>query len=166
MAPEEAPPAADDFNIPLEIFGLHSERFWGGLGRTVALAALLEDKLTTLLQAVTASPQDAFATKPGTEIIRLLGREGEGLEGWQEYLARCTTALQQRHGQAHSLWPAQAGNTDLFAHRRNRKGERVVETVTYEQVQQGIDELVSLVREWPRWFSLATSITRRRPHSS
>lgn len=46
-------PPADDrdaFGLPVQFLGPHSEAIWGAIGRTVAVSALLEDRLVTLLQ--------------------------------------------------------------------------------------------------------------------
>ncbi|MEN0072502.1 MAG: hypothetical protein AAGC63_16105 [Propionicimonas sp.] len=149
----------DEFGIPDVVFGRHPEAFWGGLGRTVALAAVLEDQLIQLLMTLTNAVDDPkIASLPGTKAIarlHLLPLDTDRWAGFEDYLGRAADALAWRHTLAHGLWPAQADPDYLFVHRRLRDGARQLTPTSVTEIRERIAPLVKLVTEWPRWYGLA-----------
>src|SRR5271155_4604119 len=52
--------APDDFGVPLNITGHHSEEFYSMLGRIVSLAAILENKTLGFYQDLVGGTQDDY----------------------------------------------------------------------------------------------------------
>ena len=157
--PAPLQPEPDAFGVPDDVFGRQPEAFWGGLGRTVALAAVLEDQLIQLLMTLTGRPDDPkLAGLPGRTAVaqmRAMSLDAGSWHGFEAYLDRAGAALTWRHELAHSLWPAQDDPDSFFGHRRARNGARTWKSITTAEIRGAITTLVDLVREWPRWYGLA-----------
>ncbi len=171
VAPEEdqalaalRPEPTDDFGVPVGFFGTHPEAVWGAIGRTVAVGALLEDRLVTLLQTLRGKTQADFAKFGAGEVVARLRKatpaDDEPWNGFAAWLDRVGEALEWRNDVAHNLWPAQPSNR-LFGHRLDRTGKRRTVETTTEDLQRRLVEVVAVVREWDGWFALANRPSTR-----
>lgn len=101
---------ADRFGVPENAFGLVPEDFYGLVGRIVMLAALVDDRVLSLLWALDSAPQQEHSGKPTDAVVRMIRAR---LESWPKtvddegevLLKRAEAALRMRHALAHSLWP-------------------------------------------------------------
>ncbi len=62
----------DDYGVPQNMFGNVDEQFYGAVGRVALLAALLEEKLRTLVATTSGKPESAYAKWPATKLAKEL----------------------------------------------------------------------------------------------
>jgi hypothetical protein len=160
------PDARDEFGVPFRFFGHQSEAVWGLIGRTAAVAALLEDHLVVMLQLLTLSDQTSFSKLSPTRLCELLAGEAPtddpAWDKWDAWLTDVGRVLEERNEVVHSLWPAQAGNR-RFAHRMDRKtGRRVSLDTTHEALVARLTELSDVTTEAEKWKALAGVEAARR----
>lgn len=157
--------ALDEFAVPLGLLGPHPPEVWGAIGRTVAVAALLEDRLVSLLQMLTLSEQSEYAKSTPTDVIeRLRGQapaEDSAWAGWAEWLDGAVDAFEWRNHVVHNLWPAQPGDR-FFGHRLSREGERISMDTTREDLLNRLVHLAGITAEAQRWIALAGVEAGRR----
>lgn len=155
----------DEFGVPVGLLGVHPPEAWGAIGRTVALAALLEDRLVAMLQMLTMSDQSAYATTGISKVIRRLRNEAPvddgGWSTWGAWLDRVEDAFVWRHHIAHNLWPAQPGGR-FFGHRLDRKGQRINVDVTHQELMDRLAALARITSEAEKWVALAGAEGGRR----
>jgi hypothetical protein len=160
-------PGADEFGVPQGLLGPHPPDVWGAIGRTVALAALLEDRLIALLQTLTLSEQSAYATLRPTQVIEVLrGQEPPDDPAWAEWatwLTRAADAFEWRNHVVHNLWPAQSGRR-LYGHRLGRLGERIFVDTTREELMERLVDLARTTVDAQSWMAMAGAESVRRWH--
>ena len=161
------PPAdeVDEFGVPVNLLGLHPPEVWGAMGRTVALAALLEDRLVALLQMLTLSEQSAYAKSTPTDVIAALRAQAPAGEptwsGWDRWLDRALVAFEWRNHIVHDLWPAQPGGR-FYGHRLGRGGERISVDTTSDELMRQLVELVGITEQSQGWIASAGVESGRR----
>jgi hypothetical protein len=146
------PVTVDDFGVPINIMGLHPERFFSMLGRIVSLAATLENKTLGFYQNLVGSSQDEHIELPVSKLIKNSLSELHRLpqadaEFAREWLLEARAITRRRNDYVHSLWPAQGGGK-LFGWRaRKRKHGGSVEVVelTHDDMQEDLNRLVALL---------------------
>lgn len=159
------PTEVDAFGIPTRFFGPHPETIWGAIGRTVALSALLEDRLVALLQNLNNKPQTAYSKSAASEVVEKLRKaapsDQPSWDGFGAWLDAVGAALEWRNDVVHNLWPAQPGDR-LFGHRIDRKtGQRRCVDTTTDELPRRLLELVDLTQQWDHWFALANHPLRQ-----
>lgn len=109
-APQPSGPT-DAFGVPARFFGDADEDFYAVLGRVVMVAALLEDRLLTLLTVLTNAPQGQYAglgfsalSKQARRALRV--RPAAYAEQVGRALDRLEVRFTQRNELVHSLWPS------------------------------------------------------------
>lgn len=157
--------AVDEFGVPTGLLGVHPPEVWGAIGRTVALAALLEDRLVAMLQMLTMADQSSYATTSTGKVIEMLRREApaddDAWSTWAEWLDEVEDAFVWRHHVAHNLWPAQPGDR-FYGHRLDRKGQRINVEATRQDLVNRLVELARITSETQRWVALAGAEGGRR----
>ncbi len=157
--------ALDEFGVPTGLLGPHPPEVWGAIGRTVALAALLEDRLVALLQALTLSEQSEHAKSTPTGVIESLRGQAPAGDptwaGWAEWLEAAAGAFEWRNHVVHNLWPAQPG-VRFFGHRLSRDGERLCMDTTRDELMKHLVDLAGITAEAQRWIALAGVEAGRR----
>lgn len=157
------PVGVDAFGMPENLLGPHAEEFFQILGRIVALAAVLEQRLLTLYELLARQAEARRQVRGAGEFIRLcrdlLKQFGaEEARPLHVYLDEATKCLTVRHGYVHSLWPAQAGD-EQFAWRANLRDLRapITFTKTLGQMQSDLTVLIDLldVRRWNQLVLIA-----------
>jgi hypothetical protein len=86
------------------------EEFYGLIGRVTMVAAVLENRLITLLTELTADPQAKHAGKMAGALMddtarALLGRKPEFRNEGDELIRRLKIVFDGRNEIVHSLWP-------------------------------------------------------------
>lgn len=152
------PDDVDEFGVPRTLLGDHPAQVWGAIGRTVAVAAVLENRLVALLQMLTLSGQSAYATETPTGLIaKLRGLEPAGdpaWAGWDTWLDQAADAFEWRNHVVHNLWPAQSGGR-LFGWRLGRDGKLSKVESTERELMSKLVELATLTTRAQRWTALA-----------
>lgn len=142
----------DKYGVPSRFFGMVPEEFYALVGRVVMVAAVLEDRLITLLTILSPPPryQSTFAGMSAGQINQRIDKELSRrpapftTEG-QALLARAGQAFDRRNEIVHSLWP----NPTLehaWGHRTVTAGKRI-EGKHSAAVTTSEDELTRLVNE-------------------
>lgn len=101
----------DDFGVPLNIMGRHPEDFFSILGRIVALAAILENKILVFYQYLVGRRQDdhtelavgRLIANALQELHRLPPAEGDLAKEW---LLEEKEITAKRNDYVHNMWPA------------------------------------------------------------
>lgn len=157
--------AADAFGVPLHLLGPHPEEVWGAIGRTIAIGALVENRLTVLLQMLTGMGQDAHAKASPADALHdlreLAPADDPTWSGWPDWLARVERAVNWRNHLAHNLWPAQKG-ARLFGWRLGRNGKLILTESTRAELMDHLVEAVAVAQESGRWIALAGAISGKR----
>lgn len=151
-------PGTDAFGVSLRLLGPHPEEVWGAIARTIAVGALIENRLVTLLQMLTGSDQDAYARCALDGIVKQLRKEppsdNPAWAQWDEWLDRATRAAKWRNDLAHNVWPAQPGGR-LFGWRLGRDGKLVLTNSTRDELMSRLSEAAAVAGESGRWVALA-----------
>ena len=163
---ESLPGATTDaFGVPFHLLGPHPEEVWGAIGRTIAIGALIENRLTVLLQMLTGMGQDAHAKAWPADAVKDLRDLAPAADptwsGWSEWLARVERSVQWRNDLAHNLWPAQAGDR-LFGWRLGRDGKLILTESTRGELMDHLVEAAVIAQESQRWVALAGAISGER----
>ena len=157
--------ALDEFGVPVNLLGPHPPEVWGAIGRTVAIAALLEDRLVALLQMLTLREQSAYAKSSPTAVIAALRKQGPVDEptwaGWDRWLDHAVDAFEWRNHIVHDLWPAQPGDR-FFGHRLSRSGERINMDTTRDELMRQLVELAEVTAHAQGWIAAAGAESGRR----
>jgi hypothetical protein len=143
----------DDFGVPLNIMGRHREEFFSILGRIVALAAILENKILVFYQYLVGRRQDdhtelavgRLITNALQELQRLLPAEGDLAKEW---LLEAKKLTAKRNDYVHNMWPAQ-GDGRLFGWRVPKKKNApasITTEGTLEEMRDDLGRLVALLR--------------------
>lgn len=152
------PDDVDEFGVPRTLLGDHPPQVWGAIGRTVAVAALLENRLLALLQMLTLSEQSAYATETPTGLItklRGLAPAGDPASaGWDTWLDQAADAFEWRNHVVHNLWPAQPDGR-LFGWRLGRNGELSKMDISRDDLTGRLAELAQITVRTQTWVALA-----------
>jgi len=143
----------DDFGVPLNIMGRHPEDFFSILGRIVALAATLENKILVFYQYLVGRRQDRYTelavgqliAKALEQLHRLPPADGELAKEW---LLEAKEITEKRNDYVHNMWPAQ-GDGRLFGWRvpRKRNAQAAITTEgTLEEMRDDLGRLIALLR--------------------
>jgi len=127
-------PETDDFGVPLNIMGRHPEDFFSILGRIVALAAILENKILVFYQYLVGRRQDdhtelavrRLIANALQELHRLPPAEGDLATEW---LLEAKEITAKRNDYVHNMWPAQ-GDGRLVALLRVNRLNRILGLVS------------------------------------
>lgn len=156
----------DEFGVPRTLLGDHPPQVWGAIGRTVAVAAVLENRLVALLQMLTLRQQSAYATETPTGLItKLRGLAPAGdpaWAGWDPWLDQAADAFKWRNHVVHNLWPAQPGDR-LFGWRLGRDGELAKIEASEDELMSRVVDLADLTTQAQQWVALAGVEQGRRP---
>ena len=103
----------DEFGVPDNTFGPVPEKFYGLLGRIVALGALVEMRFGTVIERITERSEDSLAGwqmgRLGAEFDKVeKQRSGEGRPlsaGMVALRSQARDAMERRNALVHSLWP-------------------------------------------------------------
>ena len=144
---------ADEFGVPVNIMGRHPEDFFSILGRIVALAAVLENKILGFYQYLVGRRQDAYTELSVGQLIadalqelhRLPPNDADLARDW---LLEAKAVTRKRNDYVHNLWPAQ-GDGRLFGWRMPRKKnatESITTEGTLEEMRADLNRLVALLR--------------------
>ena len=143
----------DGFGVPLRIMGRHPEDFFSILGRIVALAAVLENKILVFYQYLVGRRQDEYTelsvgqltANALQELHRLPPADGDRAKQW---LLEAKAMTAKRNDYVHNLWPAQ-GDGRLFGwrvpKRRNAMGAITTEG-TLEEMRDDLNRLIALLQ--------------------
>jgi len=131
---------SDKYDIPDGVFGEVPDDFYGLVGRVALLAALLDDRLLSMVWALRNEPQPVQAGQPSAELLRLatsglLRHDDELRTAGEQLLAQTKEALDARNAIVHSIWP----NPSLT----NARGWRPV--IQRRRTETG---------EWTQWIEL------------
>ncbi|GAA3810799.1 hypothetical protein [Cellulomonas soli] len=166
MIDGQRPRECDAFDLPDVILGRNDEELYGALGRVACLAAVLEDQLRTLLQALHGVDASAYSRKPAGQLVAALRAGAEGLscaaaerDLLRTYLDGAAAALVRRNDLLHSLWPAQPDGS-AFRHRLDPDGIRVTVRTSVSDVREVLRSLVGLVMGWPRLYAIVGASAR------
>ena len=143
----------DRFGIPLNIMGRHPEDFFSTLGRIVAPAAVLENKILVFYQYLVGRRQDEHSELSVGQLIanalqelhRLPPADGDLAKEW---LLDAQAMTAKRNDYVHNMWPAQ-GNGRLFGWRVPKKknaAEPITTEVTLEEMRVDLNGLVALLQ--------------------
>ena len=143
----------DDFGVPLNIMGRHPEDFFSILGRIVALAAILENKILVFYQYLVGRRQDdhtelavgRLIANALQELHRLPPAEGDLAKEW---LLEAKEITAKRNDYVHNMWPAQ-GDGRLFGWRVPKKKNApasITTEGTLEEMRDDLGRLVALLR--------------------
>jgi hypothetical protein len=143
--------AQDQFGVPLNVTGRHSENFYSMLGRIVSLAAILENKTLGFYQDLAGGTQDDFIelsisaliAKSLAELHRLPEADADFARQW---LSEAMAISSRRNDYVHSLWPAQ-GDGKLFGWRRHRMkdGTTKIVRLTLDDMHADLQRVVALL---------------------
>lgn len=172
----------DAFGVPDSILGRHEERFYGAVGRIACLAALVEQNLLHLHQALYGEGQEWDRHRPAGLLARQdcdhlasLSKSGEfagelhAIDEIFNYLKCAIGALERRHVVVHSAWPAQRKG-DYFRHRPVRKKESddtrvetvnradATERLSFDWFQESIEMFVELTTRFNQVHSMASRL--------
>lgn len=150
----------DGFGLPPNLLGPHPDEFFQIMGRVVALTALLEHRLLTLYELLTAQTGTRskvrgagdFVSLCRDELKRFRGAEGQRLGVFLDTASEC---LRVRNSYVHSVWPAQAGD-EKFAWRadiRNDLRATITFTKTLGEMRADLTALIELL-DFGRWSQL------------
>jgi hypothetical protein len=143
----------DLFGVPLNIMGRHPEDFFSILGRIVALAAVLENKILVFYQYLVGRRQDEYTelsvgqliTNALRELHRLPPADGDRAKQW---LLEAEAIVAKRNAYVHNMWPAQ-GDGRLFGWRVPKKRnatEAITSEGTLEEMRVDLNRLVALLQ--------------------
>jgi hypothetical protein len=143
----------DTFGVPLNIMGRHPEDFFSILGRIVALAAVLENKILVFYQYLVGRRQDEYTEMSVGQLIgdalpelhRLPPADGDLAKEWLVEAKAITT---KRNNYVHNLWPAQ-GDGRLFGWRMPKKKnatESITTEGTLEEMRDDLNRLSALLQ--------------------
>ena len=159
---------SDDFGVPDTLLGPLPEDFYAGVGRAVALSALLEDRIRALLQQLGDVSQASYHKVGAHDLVKHLRKECSARAAdpdwstFSDFLDRADAVFTYRNDLAHNLWPAQADGS-LYGHRVDRaSGERTHINTSMADLRGVIGELVSLMDGWRTLFAYAGSEASRR----
>jgi len=151
---------ADRFGVPLNIMGRHPEDFFSMLGRIVALAATLENKILVFYQYLVGRRQDEH-TELGVgqliantlqELHRLPPADGDLAKEW---LLEAKAITIKRNDYVHNMWPAQGDGRDADLHRRRgvaaREGGGALVTLTSHASMASLRMTSQILCETYRW---------------
>lgn len=140
----------DRFGVPPYLMGRHPEEFFSILGRIVALAAILENKILVFYQYLVGRRQDEHTGLSVGQLIanglqqrhRLPPADRELAE---EFLLEARAVIDKRNDYVHNLWPAQ-GDGRLFGWRAVSKRKAETASITTEGTLSEMgDDLMRLV---------------------
>ena len=142
----------DRFGVPSNLMGKHDEDFFSMLGRIVALAATLENKILAFLQYLVGRSQQAHTELPVGPLIdkalknlhRLPPADREFAE---TFLREAKVMTAKRNDYVHNMWPAQ-GNGTLFGWRVPQKKAAqasVMSVITMDDMRDDLGRLVALL---------------------
>jgi hypothetical protein len=143
----------DRFGVPPNIMGRHPEDFFSILGRIVALAAVLENKVLVFYQHLVGGRQDEHSelgvgqlvTNGLQELHRLPPADRDLAKEW---LLEAQVMTAKRNDYVHNMWPAQ-GDNRLFGWRMPKKRnatEPVKTEGTLEEMRVDLNRLVALLQ--------------------
>ena len=107
--------ATDRFGVPDSVSGLHSEDFYGAIGRVAMLSALIEHQALEVLQVMTHSSQDKYVRLSVSQLVEEARRTPAPVDAdgnariLMGYFDDVEAASRRRNDYLHSLWPAQPG---------------------------------------------------------
>jgi hypothetical protein len=144
---------ADEFGVPLNLMGPHPEHFFSVLGRIVALAAVLENKLLVFYQYLVGRRQDEYTELSVSRLIvnalqelhRLPPADGALAKEW---LLEAKAITAKRNDYVHNLWPAQ-GDGKLFGWRVPKKKNAAAPITTegtLEEMRDDLDRLIAVLQ--------------------
>lgn len=133
--------------------GRHPEDFFSILGRIVALAAVLENKILVFYQYLVGRRQDEHShlsvgqltANALQELHRLTPADGDLAKGW---LLEAQAMNAKRNDYVHNMWPGK-GNGRLFGWRLPKKKnatEPITTEGTLEEMRVDLDRLVALLQ--------------------
>jgi hypothetical protein len=140
----------DRFGVPPNLMGRHPEEFFSILGRIVALAAILENKILVFYQYLVGRRQDEHT---GLFVGQLIANALQQLhrlppadrELAEEFLLEAKAITDKRNDYVHNLWPAQ-GDGRLFGWRAVSKKKAETASITTEgTLNEMRDDLMRLV---------------------
>lgn len=170
----------DDFGVPDSILGRHEERFYGAVGRIACLAALIEQNVLDVHQALHGEGQEGDHRRPSGSIARqdrdhlaALSNSGDFSGELDEvdevfnYFTGVISALERRHAVVHSVWPAQ-DTGDYFRHRPVRKKRSddsinragATERLSFDWIHESVDMFVELATRFNQVHSMASRVRR------
>ncbi|WP_448062273.1 hypothetical protein [Cellulomonas hominis] len=155
----------DDLGVPLRLLGPHPTEVWGAIARTIALGALIENRIVTLLQVLTGREQNAYAKDDLGKVVKALRTQAPNDDpawaDWSTWLDRAENANKWRNDLAHNLWPAQPGDR-FFGWRLGRNGELVLTESTHGELRERLTEAAGIAQDSERWTTLAGAISGDR----
>lgn len=142
----------DRFGVPSNLMGKHDEDFFSILGRIVALAATLENKILAFLQYLVGRSQQAHTElsvgplidKALKNLHRLPPADREFAE---KFLREAKAMTAKRNDYVHNMWPAQ-GDSTLFGWRVPQKKAAqtpVTTVITMDDMRDDLGRLVALL---------------------
>lgn len=143
----------DRFGVPLNIMGRHPEDFFSILGRIVALAAVLENKILVFYQYLIGRRQDEhtelsvgqLTANALQELHRLPPADGDLAKEW---LLEAKAITAKRNDYVHNMWPAQ-GDGRLFGWRVPKKRNATASITTegtLDEMRVDLNRLVALLQ--------------------
>lgn len=156
----------DDFGVPGNMFGRHSEEFFERLARIVMVAALLEHRLLAFYQSLKGIPQYKETNLAASTVVSKTRKGLHALSGANErgqveaWLDEVDDLLERRNHYVHDLWPAQSGDR-IYGWRFDRKATPGSPTkhieLTAEEMQDDLRRFLDVVRRWERLFPLVSA---------
>lgn len=140
----------DRFGVPPNLMGRHPEEFFSILGRIVALAAILENKILVFYQYLVGRRQDEHT---GLFVGQLIANALQQLHRLppadrdlaEQFLLEAKAITDMRNDYVHNLWPAQ-GDGSLFGWRAVSKKKAESASITTEgTLNEMRDDLMRLV---------------------
>jgi hypothetical protein len=142
----------DRFGVPSNLMGKHDEDFVSILGRIVALAATLENKILAFLQYLVGRSQQAHTELSVGQLIekalknlhRLPAADREFAEA---FLREAKAITAKRNDYVHNMWPAQ-GDGSLFGWRvpqRKAAQASIMTLITMDDMRDDLGRLVALL---------------------
>ena len=155
----------DRFGVPSNWFGAVPDDFYGLLGRVVMVAAVVENRLTTLLAAVNGGDTQKFAGLAARQSINELRREAAEFEDLvksdtEQIPDSASTLFDVRNGLVHSLWP----NPTLeraWGHRGVTVGRRTTEGSASVAIETSADDLRALIANFVRLYDQIVQVEQR-----
>jgi len=143
----------DRFGVPLNIMGRHPDDFFSILGRIVALAAVLENKILVFYQYLVGRRQEDHTELGVGELIanalqelhRLPPADGDLAKEW---LLEAKAIASKRNDYVHNMWPAQ-GDGRLFGWRVPKKRNAtawITTEATLDEMRGDLNRLVALLQ--------------------
>lgn len=117
----------DSFGVPEALFGTHPDWFFPGLGRVVAVCAVLETRALELAESLAYVQQGSYTKNPIVTLKKNALRDAQDLDAINaglgvgtpiaktvdDYFGSVVDVMQRRNGVVHANWPAQPGATQF-----------------------------------------------------